>query len=205
MVDRHWRVRGLRRQRGGQRLRVTLGVTRGERVHLDTLDLCSARSRRAFVKEAAAEVGLEPSTVKQDLGRVLLALEAEQDALRREALERQHPTVPEMTEDQRQAARAFLSDPRLLERILEDYEACGLLGEGTNKLVCFARDPRFLAMERVLPLAQEGATLRKMPKLFPSRSLTEYCPRGRTARPCIAVARESCRVWLVVGPNRLSS
>ena len=51
--DRHWRVRGLRRQRGGQRLRASVMVTRGERVHLDTLDLYSARSRRAFVTEAA--------------------------------------------------------------------------------------------------------------------------------------------------------
>ena len=144
--DRHWRVRGLRRQRSGQRLRASVMVTRGERVHLDTLDLYSARSRRAFVTEGAAELALEADTVKNDLGRVLLALEAEQDALRREALERQHPTVPEMTEDQRQAALTFLKDPRLLERILEDYEACGLVGEETGKLVCY-----LACVSRLLP------------------------------------------------------
>jgi hypothetical protein len=43
-------------------------VARGERVHLDTLDLYSARSRRAFVKEAAAELALDPGPVKTDLG-----------------------------------------------------------------------------------------------------------------------------------------
>jgi len=42
--DRHWRVRGLRRQLGGQRLRASVTVTRGKRVHLDTLYLYSARS-----------------------------------------------------------------------------------------------------------------------------------------------------------------
>ena len=33
LEDRHWRVRGLRRQHGGQRLRASVMVTRGERVH----------------------------------------------------------------------------------------------------------------------------------------------------------------------------
>jgi hypothetical protein len=144
--DRHWRVRGLCPQRGGQRLRASVMVARGERVHLDTLDLYSARSRRAFVKEAAAELALDPGPVKTDLGRVLLALEEEQDALRREALERQQPTVPEMTAAQREEALAFLNDPRLLERILEDYEACGLVGEETGKLICY-----LACVSRLLP------------------------------------------------------
>ena len=146
LEDRHWRVRGLRRQRGGQRLRASVMVTRGERVHLDTLDLYSARSRRAFVTEAAVELALDPATVKHDLGQVLLAVEEAQDALEREALERQHPTVPEMTDTQRHEALAFLKDPRLLERILEDYEACGLVGEETNKLVCY-----LACVSRLLP------------------------------------------------------
>jgi len=146
LEDRQWRVRGLRRQRGGQRLRASVMVTRGERVHLDTLDLYSARSRRAFVTEAAVELALDPATVKHDLGQVLLAVEEAQDALEREALERQHPTVPEMTDTQRHEALAFLKDPRLLERILEDYEACGLVGEETNKLVCY-----LACVSRLLP------------------------------------------------------
>ena len=144
--DRHWRVRGLRRQRGGQRLRASVMVTRGERVHLDTLDLYSARSRRAFVTEAAVELAVDPATVKHDLGHVLVAVEEAQDALEREALERQHPTVPEMTDTQRHEALAFLKDPRLLQRILEDYEACGLVGEETNKLVCY-----LACVSRLLP------------------------------------------------------
>jgi len=146
LEDRQWRVRGLRRQRGGQRLRASVMVTRGERVHLDTLDLYSARSRRAFVTEAAVELALDPATVKHDLGQVLLAVEEAQDALEREALERQHPTVPEMTDTRRHEALAFLKDPRLLERILEDYEACGLVGEETNKLVCY-----LACVSRLLP------------------------------------------------------
>ena len=31
----------------------------------------------------------------------------------------------------------FLRDPKLIERILADFDACGLAGEETNKLVCY--------------------------------------------------------------------
>ena len=42
-----------------------------------------------------------------------------------------------MTERERDEALELLQDPQLLERILADYDACGLVGEETNKLVCY--------------------------------------------------------------------
>ena len=38
---------------------------------------------------------------------------------------------------QHDAALELLNDPQLLERILADYQRCGLVGEETNKLVCY--------------------------------------------------------------------
>ena len=42
---------------------------------------------------------------------------------------------PGMSADEREAALALLRDPKLLDRILEDFAACGVVGEETNKLV----------------------------------------------------------------------
>ena len=40
-----------------------------------------------------------------------------------------------MTDAPRAEAWKLLQDPRLMERILQEYEACGLVGEEDNKLI----------------------------------------------------------------------
>ena len=42
-----------------------------------------------------------------------------------------------MSEDEQAAALALLKAPDLLERVLADFEACGLVGERTNKLMAY--------------------------------------------------------------------
>lgn len=135
--DRHWRVRGLDKQLSCERMKVNLMVCRRELSHLDTLDLYASRLRKMFVREAAAELYVEEATVKQDLGRVLRELEARQEAMIRHRVAREQPEAPEMTEPERREALELLGDPKLLERILADYDACGLVGEETGKLVCY--------------------------------------------------------------------
>lgn len=135
--DRHWRVRGLEKQLSCERLKVNLLVERRELVHVDTLDLYAARLRKMFVKEAAAELFVEEATIKQDLGRVLCELESQQEALIRAQLLRHTPEAPRMSEAQRHDALELLHDPQLVERILADYQRCGLVGEETNKLICY--------------------------------------------------------------------
>ena len=44
------------------------------------------------------------------------------------------PSGPKLTEDERRSALELLRDPHLLERILCDLDACGVIGEETNKL-----------------------------------------------------------------------
>jgi len=145
--DRHWRVRGLEKQLSCERLKVNLLVERRALVHVDTLDLYAARARRAFLQEAAAELFVEEAALKQDLGHVLLDLELRQDALIRERVARhRQPEPPVMTELERTAALELLQDPQLLTRIAADYAACGLVGEETNKLVCY-----LAGVSRLLP------------------------------------------------------
>jgi DNA primase len=131
--DRRWRVRGLTDEIAGS-LKVNLLIARGERFHVDTLDLYSARSRAVYVAQAVSELGLAEETVKRDLGAVLLKLEA----LQAERVARPVASPTEkMTLDEKAEALALLRDPRLTDRILEDLTVCGIVGEETNKLVAY--------------------------------------------------------------------
>ncbi len=132
--DRLYRVRGLAKNTGFEALKVSLRVACGETWHLDTLDLAQAKQRAAFVEAAADETGLKAELLKRDLGRVLLKLEELQEA-RLRAQVAPEPAGPKMTEAERTAALELLRDPKLLDRILADFAACGVVGEETNKLV----------------------------------------------------------------------
>jgi DNA primase catalytic core len=132
--DRRYRVRGLAKNLSYELLKVNLLASRGEGLHVDTLDLYSARHRAAFIKQATVELGVKEETIKHDVGRVLLKLEALQDAQIRKALEPKNPEVA-IHEADREAALDLLRDPKLLDRILADYARCGVVGEESNKLV----------------------------------------------------------------------
>jgi hypothetical protein len=130
---RRWRVRGLAKNTSYDSLRVNVLCARGELVHVDSFDLYSARHRQAFLALAAHELGVEEDLLKKDLGRVLFALEKLQDE-RIQALLAPQQEHPAMTEAARAEALALLQDPRLVDRILADFEACGIVGEETNRL-----------------------------------------------------------------------
>jgi DNA primase catalytic core len=132
--DRVYRVRGMAKNSGFESLRVSIRVLCGERWHMDTLDLCVARQRDAFVAAAASETALKAELLKRDLVRVLLKLEELHEARLRAALAPAKAT-PTVSETERAAALELLRDPKLLERILTDFAACGVVGEETNKLV----------------------------------------------------------------------
>ena len=132
--DRTYRVRGFERNTGTAQMKIMLRVARGESLHVDTLDLTISRARREYAREAAAELGVAEETVRHDLGRVWLRLE--QLGVERDRESAKAATAaPAMTDSERGEALELLRDPRLLERILEDFGRCGVVGEETNKLV----------------------------------------------------------------------
>jgi DNA primase catalytic core len=137
--DRRYRVRGLNKNMSYELLKVNVLVSgrtpRGESAfHVDTLDLYSARQRGMFTKQGAEELGIKEDVLRRDLGRVLLKLEELQDEQIKQALAPKEEAVT-LTADEREAAMVLLRDPRLLERIVEDFARCGVVGEETNKLV----------------------------------------------------------------------
>ncbi|MFN8626259.1 MAG: CHC2 zinc finger domain-containing protein [Candidatus Binatia bacterium] len=131
---RKCRARGQAKNLGYEQLRVNVLAARGDAFHVDTLDLYSARQRALYIKQAAEELGLKEDVIKNDLRKVLLKLEELQEAQIRKALEPEEQ-MPVLSEAEQAAALDLLKDPHLLDRILADFECCGVVGEETNKLV----------------------------------------------------------------------
>ena len=130
-------MRGLAKNLSYDLLKVNLLASRGDGFHVDTLDLYSARQRTAFVKQAAIEMGVKEDVVRTRPGP--RAAEAGRAARRADpqgagAEERR----PRSSCRERAPPRwSCCSDPRLLDRILEDFARCGVVGEETNKKVAY--------------------------------------------------------------------
>ena len=131
---RRYRIRGLQKNLSPGVMKVNVLVSRQDEFHVDTLDMQTDRQRAAFIKRAAEELGLNEEVIRKDIGQVFLALEQLQSEQIRKALE---PVRPEaaLTDEERSEALALLKDPKLLDRILGDFDQCGLVGEEINKLI----------------------------------------------------------------------
>jgi len=132
--NRRYRIRGLSRNMSYEQLKINLLVNVGEHLHVDQLDLYNAKARQGFIKQAATELGIEEGTLKSDLGKVLLKLETLQDQQIRQTLKPEQKAHALSDDEQRQALE-LLRDKDLLNRILSDFETCGVVGEETNKLM----------------------------------------------------------------------
>lgn len=175
--DRRYRVRGWKRPFTPEAMKINLLVQRGEAFHVDTFDLYAAKGRAAFVKLAGIELGESEDVLKHDLGRVLLKLEALQDAELSQALVKIER--PSLTDTERDEALALLKDPNLIARIRADFVRVGVVGEETNALTgylaCVSRlldrplaliiqsssaAGKSAMMDAVLALMPEGAQVR---------------------------------------------
>jgi DNA primase len=135
-ATRAYRVRGLVRNLSAESLKITLRVSSGDHLHVDTLDLYQARSRSAFIKAAALELGVSESVITGDCSALVLALEPIQEQAMRGALKPEtEMALPVLSEADEAAGLTLLRDKNLVERIVNDVEAIGVVGEGTNALV----------------------------------------------------------------------
>ena len=157
---RRYRIRGLENNFSPHQLRVNILATRDELVHMDTLDLCQAKSRTSFIRATAAELYLDEPLVKQDVGKLLLQLEQLREA-QLTAATACDTLKKELSAADRRAAIDLLRSPELVRRILDDYGACGLVGEETNKLVCYLACVSRLLKEPLAVLIQSGSAAGK--------------------------------------------
>ncbi len=139
---RRYRLRGLLKNADAAVLKVGLRLTVTARdgsdaFHQDTVDLCQAKQRAAFITAAAEATGADADAIKADLGRLLDACERVWEARRRAAAAPAASKRPAMTPEEDAAARAFLCSSDLLGRIAADYDACGIVGDAAPKLVSY--------------------------------------------------------------------
>ena len=135
--DRRYRVRGLNKNLSFETLRVNVLASRNDAFFVDTIDLYAAKQRAGYINHAAVELQIGEDVIKQDLGRVLLKLEALQDEHIRKTLEPKAVDAVAIEAPAREAALNLLRDPALLDRILADFDTIGIVGERVNKLVGF--------------------------------------------------------------------
>ena len=144
--NRRWRIRGLDRNAVPGVMRVNVAVFNDafDRFHVDSLDLYQSRARRSFLSDAAEETGLGEYDLRSDLARVLMKLEQLQHEQR--SSEQAKDDTVTLTDAERAEAMQLLTDKHLLDRILDDFEACGIVGERIGKLTGY-----LVATSRLLP------------------------------------------------------
>jgi DNA primase catalytic core len=141
-----WLEKSLARGRMQVNVKVSGANVRGEyRYHGDTFDMESAQRRAAFIKQAAYELAVKEEAMHSDVGRLWGILQDKQRERIGKALAPAEEAAT-MTDAEQAAAMDLLRDPRLLERVLEDFERCGAVGEEANKKVSY-----LAAVSRMLP------------------------------------------------------
>jgi DNA primase catalytic core len=132
--DRRYRIRGLAKNLAFDvMMKVNVLIDRGEAFYVDTLDLYSVRARSGFMTQAARELKVTEEVVRHDLGKVLRKLEECQEKQIEKTL--QPAEKPPMPAEEHAEALSLLKDPNLLDRLLTDFERCGVVGEESNKLI----------------------------------------------------------------------
>jgi len=104
--------------------------------HGDTFDMESSLRRAAFIKQAAHELAAKEETIHREVGQLWTALaDLQREMLRKMLTPGEEKSL--MTDEEEAAALELLRDPRLLERVLADFEKCGVVGEETNKRIAY--------------------------------------------------------------------
>jgi DNA primase len=130
--DRQYEIKGI--QRGTTQLKVAVKASTGLQnnmpFELSTIDLYSSRSRIWFAKLCADLFGAARELIREDLGKILTLVEEYQPKEKKQAGQ-------EITRAQKDIALRFLKSKDIFKKILKDIETMGVVGEETNKIVCY--------------------------------------------------------------------
>jgi DNA primase len=137
-AQRHYRVRGLHNNTRLDQLKINLLCkTHDEAHYVDHLDLYQAKARKHYITSAAEELGLESEVIKKDLGALWLALEDYQESQLNGKKNLNKNTKTELTDEQKKHALELLNDKHLVQRIVQDINTLGVIGEDSNVLVSY--------------------------------------------------------------------
>jgi hypothetical protein len=148
--ERAYRVLNLEKCTSQGKMQVNVKVSgrnvRGEWCyHGDSFDMENYRHRAHFAKQTAHELATKEETIHREVGQLWTRLyDLQRELIRKALAPTEEKTI--MTPEEQAAATELLRDPRLLDRVLEDFDKCGVVGEETNKKVSY-----LAAVSRLLP------------------------------------------------------
>ena len=176
MGPRRWRVRHIPKGPSPGSLRVNVMVGSGERFHVDTVDLYSAKARAGFVEAAAAELRSDRDTLKAELGQVLLATEDTQAAVAVPEAD----AVPPMSAAEREDALALLAAPDLIDQVAGGVRHARRGGRADRALTAWLTltsrllGPPPRSGDPVVVIRRQVHPGRRRPGLMPSESTVAY-------------------------------
>ena len=129
---RHYHIRGL--EKGPRKLKATIRIEHGGGLHVDTLDLYSARSRRTLAQDLCRVFEEVPETIEADITKLLRHCEQLPEGALKDEGGKMKDEVG-ITPRQEKEARELGQRVDLIEVILVDFEIIGLKGEVSNKLL----------------------------------------------------------------------
>lgn len=129
---RRYEIRGL--EKGARRLKATVRAEHAGRLHVDTLDLYSSRSRKILAGDLCRLFNETPEAIESDLVRMIKQCESA-STQREDTLPPDAPAP--MSPAERAEAEAFGKTPKLLDAVLSDFERAGLVGEESNKQLVY--------------------------------------------------------------------
>ncbi len=130
VADRKYEVRGIAKK--GSKLKATVkGIDNKKRMHVDTVDFYSARSRAYLVKGLCNLFGTDEAAITGDIAKLL-----EQAEQYRVPNQDEKPATAMKNKDKADALK-FLQNPKMFAEILIDFETLGYTGEEMNKLLCY--------------------------------------------------------------------
>ena len=134
---RRYEARGI--EKSPHKLKVTIRVEHaggpaGDKMHIDTLDLYAAKGRRTLAQDLCCLFEEAPNTIDGDITRLVKLCEEYKP---QEIPEGGTTGIVQMTAKERQEAEEFGKSPDLKKKILSDFEGCGLVGEESNKFLCY--------------------------------------------------------------------
>ena len=127
------RYEALGIEKNARRLKITLKTERFGKLHVDTLDLYHAKSRKTLLQDLCCFFEESPQIVEGDIAKLIkLSEDFSPEAPGAAAV-----PIAAMSGEDRREAEAFGKSDKMKEIILRDFDACGLVGEETNKLLCY--------------------------------------------------------------------
>jgi len=123
-------------------LKATIRVMKSGKIHVDTIDFYSSKQRRQLSQDICNAFEELPDTINADIAKLLKICEGTSTHLNGKSAKSANGSGgaderPAITPTEKKEAESFGKQKDLIGQILADYEKCGLIGEESNKLLCY--------------------------------------------------------------------